>query len=63
MMEEIADEERRVKERQKKTKSSQSSICEGSEIIEDDDYDNYDNMVSKLLLTLLHFGLLRRLTC
>jgi hypothetical protein len=63
MMEEIADEERRVEERQKKTKSSQSSICEGSEIIEDDDYDNYDNMVSKLLLTLLHFGLLRRLTC
>ncbi len=62
MMEEIADEERRVEERQKKTKSSQSSICEGSEIIEDDDYDNYDNMVSKLLLTLLHFGLLRRLT-
>ena len=62
-MEEIADEERRVEERQKKTKSSQSSICEGSEIIEDDDYDNYDNMVSKLLLTLLHFGLLRRLTC
>jgi len=61
-MEEIADEERRVEERQKKTKSSQSSICEGSEIIEDDDYDNYDNMVSKLLLTLLHFGLLRRLT-
>jgi len=58
MMEEIADEERRVEERQKKTKSSQSSICEGSEIIEDDDYDNYDNMVSKLLLTLLHFGLL-----
>ena len=63
MMEEIADEERWVEERQKKTKSSQSSICEGSEIIEDDDYDNYDNMVSKLLLTLLHFGLLRRLTC
>ena len=62
MMEEIADEERRVEERQKKTKSLQSSICEGSEIIEDDDYDNYDNMVSKLLLTLLHFGLLRRLT-
>ena len=62
MMEEIADEERRVEERQKKTKSSQSSICEGSKIIEDDDYDNYDNMVSKLLLTLLHFGLLRRLT-
>ena len=62
MMEEIADEERRVEERQKKTKSSQSSICEGSEIIEDDDYDNYDNMVSKLLLTLLHFELLRRLT-
>jgi len=63
MMEEIADKERRVEERQKKTKSSQFSICEGSEIIEDDDYDNYDNMVSKLLLTLLHFGLLRRLTC
>ena len=57
MMEEIADKEKRVEEKQK-TKSSQSLICEGSEIIEDDNYDNYDNMVSKLLLTLLHFGLL-----
>ena len=60
MMEEIADEERRAEEmRQKKQKSSQALGFGGSEITnEDDDFDDYDNLVSKLLLTLLHFELL-----
>ena len=60
MMEEIADEERWAKEtRQKKQKSSQASGFRGSEITnEDDDFDDYDNLVSKLFLTLLHFELL-----
>ena len=60
MMEEIADEERRAEEtRQKKQKSLQASGFGGSEITnEDDNFDDYDNLVSKLLLILLHFELL-----
>ena len=59
MMEEIADGERWAKEtRQKKQKSSQASGFRGSKITnEDDNFDDYDNLVSKLL-TLLHFELL-----
>ena len=55
----IFDEERQAEEmRQKKQKSSQASGFRGSKITnEDDNFDDYDNLVSKLL-TLLHFELL-----
>ena len=56
-MEEIADEERRAEDvKHKKQRSSQSSVFESETTVEEE-FDDYDNFVSKLLLILLHFKL------
>ena len=56
-MEEIADEERAAENAAKlrKQNPSQSSVG-GSDVMFDDENNNYDNLVSKLL-TLSHFEL------
>jgi hypothetical protein len=53
MMENLAEEEEKdVRKKQKSSQSSVVEVAEGSEIL-DEDSDNYDELVSKLL-TLSH---------